>query len=865
MMGSMVARLVGTCTRHVLTVLILATLLTIGTATYSVRHFAMTTDTAELISPHQEWRQRELAFEKAFPSLQKLTIVVVDGTSPELAERAASRLASALAQKTQYFVDVRQAEGGPFFERHGLLYLPLASVQATTERLLHSEFVLDRLTRDPSLRGVLAALRTGLDGVRHGQGSISQLEPLMRALQATMDEALNGRPASFSLPSVTDGIEGKPQASRRALIVQPVLDYSALQPGAAASEQVKETAKALGLDASHGIAVHITGPVPLGDEEFASLAKDGHWVALAMLTALLGILWLAVRSARIELAILITTFAGLIVTTALGLLLTGRFNVVSVAFIPLFVGLGIDFSIQMSVRVLAERSIHADLRDALISAGRGVGRPLALAAASIGVGFFAFLPTNYIGVAELGVVAGVGMLVAFGLSVTLLPALLSVLRAPAAGMAEVGFPWLAPIEGVLARRRRTVLTVGFIVAALSAAVLPSIRFDFDPLNLKSPNVESMTTLRALRTDPNWTPNAINVIAPSLEATGPIAQKLSRLPPVSRAVTISSFIPTDQPQKLASIATSAARLAPLFSRPPASPPSISENLEAIADTISAIRNIEPNGATGTSSQTIHALAATLDRVMHSPESVQQTVASSVAEGTIAQLHQVKAMLEAGPVTFESLPKSLVQDWITKDGRARIQVFPQPGQEDEQALGRFSEAVQTVAPDATGVPISIRAAGDSIVTAFAQAGAYAALVIVGILIVALQKVRDVVLTMLPVVLSGLLTFASCAVFNLPLNFANIIALPLLFGIGVAFNIYFVVAWRAGETAPLQSSLMRAVIFSALTTATAFGALWLSSHPGTASMGRLLMISLVCEILVTLIFRPALLAIPPSSVRR
>jgi predicted RND superfamily exporter protein len=226
-----------------------------------------------------------------------------------------------------------------------------------------------------------------------------------------------------------------------------------------------------------------------------------------------------------------------------------------------------------------------------------------------------------------------------------------------------------------------------------------------------------------------------------------------------------------------------------------------------------------------------------------------------------LERVRALLQAGPVTLESLPADIVADWVAKDGRARIQVFPRPDREDDESLLRFARVVQAVSPDATGVPISIRAAGDSVVAAFLQAGVYSALAITLILAVALRRTRDVVLTMLPVLLSGLLTFATCAALDLPLNFANIIALPLLFGVGVAFNIYFVMAWRAGETAPLQSSLMRAVLFSALTTATAFGALWLSSHPGTASMGRLLMISLGWELLVTLLFRPALLAQPPA----
>src|SRR5262249_18503845 len=185
-----------------------------------------------------------------------------------------------------------------------------------------------------------------------------------------------------------------------------------------------------------------------------------------------------------------------------------------------------------------------------------------------------------------------------------------------------------------------------------------------------------------------------------------------------------------------------------------------------------------------------------------------------------------------------------------------------QTDNESLRRFAAAVQAVAPNATGAPINTSASADSVVDAFLQAGAYSGIVIVVLLAVGLRRARDVVLPPLPGLLSGLLTFATCGLLDLPLNFTNIIALPLLFGVGVAFNVYFVMAWRAGETAMLTSSLMRAVVFSALTTATAFGALWLSSHPGTASMGPLRMIALGWELLVTLLFRPALLARAPQD---
>ena len=142
------------------------------------------------------------------------------------------------------------------------------------------------------------------------------------------------------------------------------------------------------------------------------------------------------------------------------------------------------------------------------------------------------------------------------------------------------------------------------------------------------------------------------------------------------------------------------------------------------------------------------------------------------------------------------------------------------------------------------------------AFILAGSWALLSICVLLALALRRVDRVLLTLAPLLLSGLVTLGVCAALAIPLNFENIIALPLLFGIGVAFNIYFVIAWQRGAEALLTTSLARAVIFSALVTGTAFGSLWLSHHPGTASMGRLLALSLGCTLLSALLFLPALL---------
>jgi hopanoid biosynthesis associated RND transporter like protein HpnN len=641
-----------------------------------------------------------------------------------------------------------------------------------------------------------------------------------------------------------------------------VLDYGALAPGAAASGAIRAAARELGLGPAHGVRLRLTGPVPLADEEFATLVDDAALTMGAMAASLLVVLWLAVRSLRYLAAILLTTALGLVVTTGVGLFAVGRLNLISVAFIPLFVGLGVDFGIQLGVRCRAERRALPRIEDALVASGIGLGRPLTLAALAIAAGFFAFLPTSFTGVSELGAIAGLGMLIALAMSLTVLPALLTLLDPPPGRPLEGGgLALAAPVVGWLCRHRRAVLRAGAALAAASVALLPMLRFDSDPLNLRNPEAESMATLADLMADPDRTPHTIDVLAPSLAAADALAGRLAALPEVSRAVTLSSFIPARQEEKLALIEDAAALLAltldPVEVR---APPSDAEAAEALARTAAELRRTAAEaGAPGAAERAARRLADALDRLAEGAPERRERAARAVREPLMTLLRQTRTALEAAPVTRESLPPELVADWVAEDGRARVQVFPREASGGDAALRRFAAAVQAVAPAATGTPILTREAGDTVVLAFLQAAALSALAIATLLWGALRRGRDVALAMLPVLLAGLLTLATCVVIGQSLNFANIIALPLLIGIGVAFSIYFVLAWRAGETDLVQTSLMRAVVFSALTTATAFGALWLSSHPGTASMGRLLMIALGWELAITVLFRPVLLARP------
>ena len=857
---SLVGRTVAISIRHSLIVLLGALAATAAALVYLAQNFAMTAETSQLISSKLDWRKRAIEFEKAFPQLQNLTMIVVDGATPELADDAARRLAMALQQRPDLFHNVRQPDGGRFFEQNGLLLLPIDDVRTVTDALIKVQPLLSALAADPSLAGVMKMLNVTLLGIDGGDVKLEDIEPQLKALAATFEKAVAGKPAYFSWRTLVTGDAPDLGDTRRLILVQPEMYFGQLQPGRDASDAIRATARSLGLDPAHGVTVRLTGQVPLADEEFGSLADDAGLITVAMAAALIGILWLAVRSTRITVAILCTTLIGLVITAAIGLLAVGRFNLISVAFIPLFVGLGVDFSIQFSVRALAERLVRPDLEATLVATGAAIGKALALSAAAIGVGFFAFLPTSFLGVAELGTVAGLGMIIAFTLTIVVLPPFLILLRAPQAGMKEVGFTMLAPVDRLVHRHRRAVLVVALLAAIAAAALLPLLRFDYNPLNLKSPRVESMATLHAMQHDRNWSLDAIDILAPSLAEAVPLARRLAGLPEVSRVVSLNSFVPENQRQKLVLIGDAVDVLEPVLDVEPAQPATDAELQQRLGATAVSLRQAAEHSPDAAAAASARRLADVLDRLKAATPEVRAAAATAVETPLRIMLEQVRAELKARPISIETLPRELIADWIAVDGRARLLVLPKDDR-DDASLRRFAQAVQSVAPDATGWPISTAASGGSIVHAFLQAGAYSFVAITVLLVAVLRRVRDVVLTMLPVMLSGLLTFGSCAALDLPMNFTNIIALPLLFGIGVAFNVYFVLAWRAGETDLLQSSLMRAVIFSAMTTATAFGALWMSSHPGTASMGRLLIIALAWELLVTVLFRPALLAQPPS----
>jgi hopanoid biosynthesis associated RND transporter like protein HpnN len=724
--------------------------------------------------------------------------------------------------------------------------------------LTQAQRLIQVLAGDPSLRGVIQVLQFGLLGVQGGQITLDQMAWPMTLSADSIEKVNAGQQASFSWRELVEGHAATHDETIKFLQIQPALDYSELEPGKRASDAIRQAANDLDFSSKYQARLRLTGPVPMADEEFATIKENAVLNATVTIAVVLFILWLALRWVRIIFAVFACLVVGLSITAALGLLMVGTLNLISVYFAVLFVGLGVDFGLQFSVRYRAERHEVDNVRDALLQAGRRAGAPLTLAALATAAGFLSFLPTVYKGVSELGLIAGVGMLIAFATSITLLPALLYLLNPPREPE-QLGYRLLAPVDRFLAEHRVAILIVTLAVVACGLPLLHWLRFDFNPINLRSPKTEAVATYLELKNDPESGANDIQILEPSLAEADRVAAKLQALPQVSRVLTLSSFIPPDQDKKLPLIQDAAKTLLPALNPTASSPPpNDAQNTSMMNSTIDFLNKLAGNGS-GNGAAAGRRLSAAMAALAKADPPVRQRAETVFVQPLHIALDDLRNLFKAHEITLDNLPPEMKRQWVTPDGQARIDVAAKGDPNDNAVLRDFARAVQAVAPEATEGPISILEARRAIVTAFIEAGAWALISIGIILMITLRRFGDVLLTLVPLLLAGVVTLEICVLVDLPLNFANIIALPLLLGVGVAFKIYYIMAWREGQTNLLQSVLTRAVTFSACTTATAFGSLWFSSHPGTSSMGKLLAISLLTTMAAAALFQPVLMGKP------
>src|SRR5262247_144782 len=261
MLQQAIVATVDFCTRHAVQIIGVAVLFGLVTAIFAAGHFAIDADVNKLISKELPWRQREVAFQKAFPPKEETILAVVDAPTSELATQATAALIQKLSERKDHIHSIFEAGGGPFFQKNGLLFLPTQEVAALTKKLGEAKPIIQTLAQDSNLRGLTTALNYGLIGVRMNQYTLDNLSGTLNMVSDTLDEAIAGRPTSFSWRAMLNGRPPTPDERRRFLEISPVLDYAALMPGKVATDAIRQAAADLDIGGKYGATLRLTGPV----------------------------------------------------------------------------------------------------------------------------------------------------------------------------------------------------------------------------------------------------------------------------------------------------------------------------------------------------------------------------------------------------------------------------------------------------------------------------------------------------------------------------------------------------------------------------------------------------------------------------
>lgn len=860
MLAGYFAAIVDFCIRRAPLIIAVAAILGLGSATYVERHFAVNSNVHKLLSPNLPWVERNAAYMVAFPQQATSILAVVTAPTPEFAGIAAAALATKLAQQKSQFHAVSANQSSPYFARESLLYLSPEDLQARMDALSQAAPLLRTLASDPSLRGLSHTLSLALGGLQARRFTLDQTTQPLDAIAAPIEQVLVGKPAAFSWQALLANAPAAPQDLMSLVNIWPVLDYSVIEPGQRATAAVRKAVEDAKLQSSYDATVRLTGTVPLADQQLSTLHQDvGLNFALTGII-IVSVLWLGLRSMRIVTAACLSILIGLVITAAAGLALAGAFNPISVAFAVLFVGLSADFAIQFSMRYRAQRHEKVDLKSALVETARLVGAPLTLAALAAAAGFLSFVPTDYRGVAELGMIAGCGMVVAYVASLTLLPVLLWYCDPPAEPE-PLGYAGLAGADRFLQRHRVLIVAATSIIALAGLPFLFQLQFNFDPNSLQSTNAEPLVALRALNRNPRIVINSAHTLTAPADAPA-VVKAVSALPEVGGTRNLNSFIPADQDTKIKIIAGAAGVIDPALNAPKAAPASDSDDVAGLRTAAKDLQATTSEGG-GPGAAAAARLAKDLDALASASPDLRQKAASVFIAPLRIDLQQLQASLHPQTVIRADLPPDLVREWMTPTGLMRTEILPKGNANDTATIRKFAKAVLKVAPNATGLAIEVYESGRTVTDAFIKAGIIAICSIAVLLLIVLRRVSDVLLTLIPLLVAAAVTLEICGLTGFQINYANMIALPALLGVGVAFKIYYVIAWRSGESNFLQSSLTRAVFFSALMTATAFGSLMFSSNPGISSMGKLLGLSLACTLASAALFQPALMGPPRHAM--
>ena len=846
-------------------VLVVSVLLTLGTLYYSAANFKINTDIHAMMSDKLSFRRLYKEFSKAFPQQSDTVIVVIDGITAEQAGAARKAIAEELRKEKPIFAEVYEPGAGAFFQKNGLLYLNTEELESLGDRLSAAQPFLAVLSQDLSIRGLFGVVEKAVEQEDLSEAQDRTLALLLDGMSNAFGSAVHGTVNQMSWEALALGAVQTARQCRQFIILEPRVADASMPAESVHLETIRRVARQLGYNNPGTTRVRITGDFALAYENLEEVRNSTGVATVASLLLVALVLSVGLYfSCRLIFCSLVTLIMALIWSTAFALATVGSLNMISVTFAVLFIGLGIDYSIQFCLRYRELLMQSGHQQNSITSTATSVGRSLFFSAATTALGFYSFVPTAYAGVAELGFISGSSMFISFFANITVLPALLTVLPVKACPRWKPSWPSLVHLPY---RYPHSIVAVGALSALASLVAVPRVFFDYNPLNLHGKSSESVVTMKELFNDPEGQPWTASVLVDGEEEAVRLAEQLKSLKEVRTAVTIHDFIPGNQHDKIDLISGIALFMLPELERPHVTRPTYEENIQALARLEWSLES-HLNGLRHSTRESAQKLLDGITRFTTLLEGNQRGVFAltllheSLTSGLPMLLERLGTSLQPSLVEGpSSLPRELRSQYVSADGRFRVQVFPRDDITNLASLEGFIRSVRSVAPNATDTPVTVYESGRVIAASFAEASLYAVIIICAFVLAGLRSTSKTLLILIPMALAFLFTAAASVLLGVPLNFANVIVVPLILGIGVHSGVIFIVRdWKdpGQEDNLLKSSMARATLFSNLATMISTASLAFSPHLGIASIGMLLSICLAFLILSTLFFLPSLIVL-------
>jgi len=851
-------------------VLLIIGMLTFFAGHYTVSHLKINTDTTNMIAPNAPFQQNLRNFEKAFSQDVHKVLLVIESDTPELTKSATKRLARLLSADKANFESVYIPNENDFFHQNGLLYLDSDELQTLSNNLSQAQPFIGRISQEPNLTGFFSIIEDALTASNKNQAVPIDLTSLINKVSLALHKSMNGENNLLSWETlIAEKNSGGQGTSKGFINVSPRFDYTQIRPAENAINAIRKAIVEIQQPDLPEVKVWITGEVGLEDDEMVGMSSGTFNASIFSIVLVLFILLIAYRSIWLTLVTLVTLAMGMIFSGAFAAFAVGELNLISVAFAVSNIGLGVEYAIHFCLRYRDNLLLHVHKERAIRSTLVSTSPSLLLCAGTTSIGLYAFIPTDFKGVSELGLLAGTSLFICLLVTLTVLPALLRFIPVPVMSETPSTHPVLATLAKKLAtftlHYAKLIALATCLIAALSIALVFKVKTDFNPINLRDPNTESIIAFKNLIKDPDTTPMTLTVLASDEQKAKAIQQKLIGLGSVDKTVSLFDFVPSAQEEKLAAIEDMAIMLGTHAQGFPMLKPD-NDPTPAINRLILAIDTLLPDKTDAHEISALKAFKNELQDMLIELEARQEPGRRLFIEkmqttllGTLPNtMNELLTGLNAREVTLGDLPADIRERWLSSEGWYRIQIFPKKDLNDLDNLQQFITDVQSIAPETTDLPVIYWESMKEVVAAFQKAITIALITIALLLYAIRRNFTDTLLVMTPLILAGLFTMASTVLTNTPINYANIIALPLLLGLGVDNGIHMVEKLHhslSEEQNIYQSSTARAMFYGALTTASSFAGLAFSPHQGIASMGLIITMGIFWIMICTFIVLPAL----------